>query len=100
MVDTTRRRRTTRARGWVGTRRRNSRRFHQGLAEALDPAGTPLFVAAADGSQARKLVPGRVENAVWSPAGDRIAFDSLTGKGVPAWASPTRLGVLMWREGP
>ena len=40
----------------------------------------PLVVAAADGSQARELVSsGGLENAVWSPTGDRIAFDALTG---------------------
>ena len=35
----------------------------------------PLVVAAADGSQARVLVPDGVANPVWSPTGDRIAFD-------------------------
>ena len=35
-----------------------------------------LFVAAADGSQARALTSDGVEGLVWSPAGDRIAFDA------------------------
>jgi Tol biopolymer transport system component len=33
-----------------------------------------LFVAAADGSQARILIPARVEDAAISPAGDQVAF--------------------------
>ena len=66
----------SRSRGWVwyspdGTRVATTRDW--AVAE-----GAPLFVGAADGSQARKLVSVRVENAVWSPAGDRIAFDHVT----------------------
>ena len=38
--------------------------------------GYSLHVAAADGSHARVLVPGEVDDAIWSPAGDRIAFSS------------------------
>jgi Tol biopolymer transport system component len=38
-----------------------------------------LCVAAADGSHPRVLDPRGVENAVWSPTGDRIAFASVMG---------------------
>ena len=82
----------SRSRGWVwyspdGTRVATTRDW-------AVATGAPLFVGAADGSQARKLVPGRVENAVWSPAGDRIAFDSPTGKGLSRGTSATRLRVV------
>jgi Tol biopolymer transport system component len=55
-----------------------------------------LVVAAADGSQARVLIPGaRTHSLVWSPTGDRIAFASPTsaeknGRHGP----PTELAVL------
>jgi Tol biopolymer transport system component len=81
----------SRSRGWIwyspdGTRVATTRQW-------AIPA--PLFIAAADGSQARELVSGRVENAVWSPAGDRIAFDSPTGTAPTAWwGSDTRLRVV------
>ena len=73
----------SRSRGWVwyspdGTRVATTR----GWAVAT---GAPLFVGAADGSQARKLVPARVENAVWSPAGDRIAFDTPNANVASDW---------------
>jgi len=38
--------------------------------------GLSLHVAAADGSHARVLVRGEVDAAVWSQAGDRIAFST------------------------
>ena len=38
--------------------------------------GLSLHVAAADGSHPRTLVLGEVDNAIWSPAGGRIAFSS------------------------
>ena len=57
--------------------------------------GAPLFIAAADGSHARKLVSDRVENAVWSPAGDRIAFDTPNVNVASDWRrSDTRLRVV------
>ena len=39
-----------------------------------------LGVAAADGSQARELIPGAVEDYVWSPTGDRIALSATATK--------------------
>ena len=79
----------SRSRGWVWYSPDGAR-----VATTRDwavAAGAPLFVGAADGSQARKLVPSRVDNAVWSPAGDRIAFDSPTDT---SWNAPTRLRVV------
>jgi Tol biopolymer transport system component len=55
---------------------------------------TELVVAVADGSQARVLVPGVVENAVWSPTGDRIAFDAPTGKGMTAMGPTNQIRVV------
>jgi dipeptidyl aminopeptidase/acylaminoacyl peptidase len=40
-----------------------------------------LVVAAADGSGARVLIDAWVDNVVWSPTGDRIAFGSRTTPG-------------------
>jgi Tol biopolymer transport system component len=79
----------SRSRGWVWYSPDGAR-----VATTRDwavAAGAPLFVGPADGSQARKLVPSRVENAVWSPAGDRITFDSPTDG---SWNAPTRLRVV------
>ena len=39
-----------------------------------------LVVAEPDGSQARALTPGGVQDFKWSPTGDRIAFESQTGR--------------------
>ena len=83
----------SRSRGWVwyspdGTRVATTRDW--AVAE-----GAPLFVGAADGSQARNLVPARVENAVWSPAADRIAFDTPNANVASDWRrSDTRLRVV------
>ena len=73
----------SRSRGWVWYSPDGAR-----VATTRDwavAAGAPLFVGAADGSQARKLVPSRVENAVWSPAGDRIAFDTPNANVASDW---------------
>ena len=41
------------------------------------------------------LVPGEVENAVWSPAGDRIAFDTPNANVSTDWRrSDTKLRVV------
>lgn len=53
-----------------------------------------LDVAAADGSHGRVLIPSGVENAVWSPTGDRIAFDSVTGGGTTDMGPATELDVV------
>ena len=53
-----------------------------------------LVVAAADGSQARVLVPDDVEDAVWSPTGDRIAFDAPTGEGMTNMGPATELRLV------
>jgi Tol biopolymer transport system component len=53
-----------------------------------------LFVAAADGSQARMLVAGGVESAVWSPTSDRIAFDAPTGGWMTNVGPATELRVV------
>ena len=53
-----------------------------------------LVVAAADGSQARVLVPGDVEDAVWSPTGDRIAFAAPTGEGMTNMGSATEIRLV------
>ena len=62
----------------------------------LSPEG--LVVAAADGSQARVLVPGRLQDfqgwpssLAWSPTGDRIAF---VAKGRSDWTNVGLSGVL------
>jgi Tol biopolymer transport system component len=53
-------------------------------------AGGRLFVAAADGSQERVLVPTGVSGGpVWSPTGDRVGFD--TGSSL---SPPNELGVV------
>ena len=53
-----------------------------------------LGVAAADGSHAQVLTPTGVSNAVWSPTGDRIAFDSVTGVGTTDMGPATELDVV------
>jgi Tol biopolymer transport system component len=53
-----------------------------------------LAVAAADGSRARVLVRGVVNEAVWSPTGDRIAFDVPTGEARTDMGPATELRVV------
>jgi Tol biopolymer transport system component len=53
-----------------------------------------LYVARADGSQARVLFAGRAEDAVWSPAGDRIAFDAVSGGGMTNMGATTQIHVV------
>ncbi len=53
-----------------------------------------LVVAAADGSNPRVLIPTGAENPVWSPTGDRIAFDSATGVGTTDMGPATELRVV------
>ena len=54
-----------------------------------------LEVAAADGSGSRVLVRGRVDNAVWSPSGDQIAFDTQTSIGLTQIIGPSgEVGVV------
>lgn len=53
-----------------------------------------LYVARADGSQARVLFAGRAEDAVWSPAGDRIAFDAASGGGMTNMGYTTQIHVV------
>jgi Tol biopolymer transport system component len=52
-----------------------------------------LYVAKADGSQARVLFAGTVDGAVWSPTGDRIAF-SGTNASTMGLAPTTELRVV------
>ena len=71
----------------------------------ISPEG--LVVAAADGSQARVLVPGRLQDfqgfpwsLVWSPTGDRIAFISQTsGESEETGRRATELAVLDMASG-
>ena len=65
-----------------------------GARVAYSDNGLGLGVAAADGSQARVLVPGEVDDAVWSPTGDRIAFSSQTGEGMTNLGPVTELRVV------
>ena len=61
----------------------------------LDEPSSQLKVAAADGSGARVLVPGQVGNAVWSPSGDQIAFDTSTSIGLTQIMGPSEeIGVV------
>ena len=61
-----------------------------------------LGVAAADGSQARVLIPGALDKdfplaphgLVWSPTGDRIAFVQTTGEQTEEMGPATELAVL------
>jgi len=60
----------------------------------LDKWGGELVVAAADGSQARVLVPGGVQNPVWSPTSDRIAFAASTGEAMTNMGPATELRLV------
>ena len=71
-------------------------------AEIAYISGDGLGVAAADGSQARVLIPGALDkdfplgphSLVWSPTGDRIAFVQTTGERTEKMGPATELAVL------
>ena len=59
-----------------------------------DYGSSGLVVAAADGSQARVLIPDEVGNVVWSPTGDRIAFAASTGEAMTNMGPATELRLV------
>ncbi|MET0641212.1 MAG: hypothetical protein ABWZ36_01820, partial [Jiangellaceae bacterium] len=79
-----------------------SARYSPNGAEIAYISAEGLVVAAADGSRARVLVPGDLEDfeawpspLVWSPTGDRIAFIShASGQSAETGRRATELAVL------
>lgn len=55
--------------------------LHYGFPGGYTRITASLVVAGADGSQARVLIQAGVQGFVWSPTGDRIAFESVTDGG-------------------